>query len=186
MTIFLTKVRIILLISGLCATSVAQKIKVGYDKGVDFSKFTSYTLAEPTTPPTRPLLYASVVGAIDHELSSKGLTNTNDGDLIVVPAGGVEFGLNTAVGTPIISTYGGQPPTIDASMWVGATGFSNLMAPYVPEGTLILNFIDRRADKVIWTGAVTEKLDIEKKKKSLQLVDKAITKLLKQFPPNPK
>ena len=78
----------ILLLSALCTATFGQKIQVGYDKGVDFSKFTSYTLAEPTTPPTRPLLYASIVGSIDHQLTSKGLANTNDGDLIVIPTGG--------------------------------------------------------------------------------------------------
>ncbi|PYU18296.1 MAG: hypothetical protein DMG30_28460 [Acidobacteria bacterium] len=40
--------------------------------------------------------------------------------------------------------------------------------------------------KVIWTGTVKEKLDIEKKRKSLELVDKAIAKLLEHFPPKKK
>jgi hypothetical protein len=60
------------------------------------------------------------------------------------------------------------------------------MAPYVPEGTLALTFVDRPSNKVVWCGTVTEKLDIENKKKSLERVDKAIAKLLKQFPPKGK
>jgi hypothetical protein len=60
------------------------------------------------------------------------------------------------------------------------------MAPYVPEGTLALTFVDRASNKVVWCGTVTEKLDIENKKKSLERVDKAIAKLLKQFPPKGK
>jgi Domain of unknown function (DUF4136) len=120
-------------------------------------------------------------------LKAKGLTRTErDGDLALTPAGGMEFGLNVATGTPILPTYGGAPPTIDANMWTGASGPSNLMAPYVPEGTLALTFVDRNSNKVIWTGTVTEKLDIENKKKSLERVDKAIAKLLKQFPPKRK
>jgi hypothetical protein len=165
----------------------SQKVRVGYDKAADFVKFKTYTWTAPTMPITRPLLYASIVGTIDHELKAKGLTRTErDGDLALTPAGGMEFGLNVAMGTPILSTYGGAPPTIDANMWTGASGFSNLMAPYVPEGTLALTFVDRSSNKVIWTGTVTEKLDIENKKKSLERVDKAIAKLLKQFPPKRK
>jgi hypothetical protein len=57
------------------------------------------------------------------------------------------------------------------------------MAPYVPEGTFVLTVIDRVSNKVIWTGTVKEKLDIENKTKSLERIDKAIAKLLKQFPP---
>lgn len=165
----------------------AQKVKVGYDKGTDFSKFRSYTWAEPEMPPTRPLLYASIVGSIDSELEAKGFTRTeNNGDLILIPAGGMDFGINVAAAAPIIPTRGGPPAAIDGTMWTGSNGFSNLMAPYVPQGTLVLTFVDRGANKVIWSGTVTEKLDIEKKNKSLQLIDKAIVKLLQQFPPGKK
>jgi hypothetical protein len=53
---------------------------------------------------------------------------------------------------------------IDATMWSGAEGgakLSNLTAPLVPEGTTVLNFVDRKANKVIWT-APSRKLDIAK------------------------
>jgi hypothetical protein len=168
-------------------SSTAQKVKVGYDKSIDFSRYKTYTVAEPGIQPTRPLLYASIVGSLDQELKSKGFAKTeSDGDLILVPGGGMEFGINNAVGTPIMATYGGPPPAMDASMWTGAAGPSNLMAPYVPEGSLMLNVVDRNANKVVWTGTVKEKLDMENKKKSLKVIDKAIVKLLKDFPPRKK
>ena len=183
----LKKIVIYPLIVASATYSFCQKVRVGYDKGAAFVNFRTYTWAAPTMPTTRPLLYASIVGTIDHELKAKGLTRTErDGDLVLTPAGGMEFGLNVAVGTPILPTYGGAPPTIDATMWTGAGGPSNLMAPYVPEGTLALTFVDRTSNKVVWSGTVSEKLDIENKKKSLELVDKAIAKLLKQFPPKRK
>lgn len=165
----------------------AQKVRVGYDTKTDFVKFRSYTWASPTMPTTRPLLYASITGSIDRELEAKGLARTeHDGDLVLIPAGGMEFGLNVAAGTPTLSTFGGSAPAIDATMWTGAAGPSNLMAPYVPEGTLLLTFVNRASNKVIWTGTVTEKLDVENKTESLKRIDKAIVKLLKQFPPKKK
>jgi hypothetical protein len=158
----------------------SQKVRVGYDKGTDFLKFRSYTWAPPAMPTTRPLLYASIMGWVDNALKTKGLTRTEqDGDLVLIPAGGVEFGLNMAATTPILPTY-------DPTTWIGSAGPSNLMAPYVPEGTLILTLVDHSSNKVVWTGTVTEKLDIEKKDKSLERIDKAIVKLLKQFPPKKK
>lgn len=63
---------------------------------------------------------------------------------------------------------------------------TNLMAPYVPEGTLMLTLVDRVSNKVVWTGTVTEKLDNQNKQKSLERIDKAVVKLLKQFPPHKK
>jgi Domain of unknown function (DUF4136) len=173
----LMKMGIYTLVVALPVAALAQKVRVGYDKGTDFQKFRSYTWAAPTMPATRPLLYASVVGWVDEQLKAKGLTRTEkDGDLTLIPAGGMEFGLNQAVNTPILPTY-------DPTTWIGSAGPSNLMAPYVPEGTLMLTLVDRVSNKAVWTGSVTEKLDIENKEKSLERVDKAITKLLKQFPP---
>ena len=72
-------------------SATAQKIKVGYDKSVDFSRYKTYTVAEPGIQPTRPLLHASIVGSLDHELKSKGFARTeSDGDLILIPEGGTE------------------------------------------------------------------------------------------------
>jgi hypothetical protein len=165
----------------------AQKVDVGYDKSADFSKYKTYTWAQPSKPPSRPMLYAVIEGTIDYELKAKGLARREkDGDLIVSPAGGMEFGINQAVGTPILPTYGGQPAAIDSTMWTGGVGTGNLMAPYVPEGTLMVNIVDRNANKVIWSGTVKQKLEMDNKEKSLKLVDKAIVKLFKEFPPTKK
>jgi hypothetical protein len=175
-----------LLIAAFPVTACAQKVRVGYDKGTDFLKFKTYTWGEPTMPVTRPLLYASIVGSIDAELKAKGLAKVErDCDLVLIPAGGMEYGLNQAASAPILPTYSSQP-VIDSTNWTGPAGPSNLMAPYVPEGTLVLTFVDRVSNKVIWSGTVKEKLDIENKMKSLERIDKAIVKLLKQFPPKKK
>jgi hypothetical protein len=176
----LMKLSIYTLVAALPMAAFAQKVRVGYDKGADFLKFRSYTWAAPTMPTTRPLLYASVIGWVDEQLKAKGLTRTErDGDLILIPAGGMEFGLNQAAETPILPTY-------DPTTWIGASGPSNLLAPSVPEGTLMLTLVDRVSNKTVWTGTVTEKLDIENKNKSLERVEKAIAKLLKEFPPKKK
>ena len=165
-----------------------QKVKVGYDRKADFPKFKTYSWAQPMTPPTRPLLYMIVVDTIDYELKPKGLLRVDDeGDLTLIPAGGMEFGLNMAADTPFVPTRGGgPPPAIDSTMWTGGTGFSQLTAPAVPEASLVLTFVDRAANKIIWTGTVTDKLDLQDKKESLERVDKAIVKLLRQFPPRQK
>jgi hypothetical protein len=179
----LKRMSICLLVAALPLAAFAQKVRLGYDKGTDFRKFKSYTWAEPGMPVTRPLLYESVVGSVDNELKAKGLARVeHDGDLVLIPEGGMEFGLNVAASTPIVSSY-----SVDPSMWIGGpAGPSNLMAPYVPKGTLVLTFVDRAANKVIWNGSVSENLDVENKKKSWERIQKAIVKLLKEFPPKMK
>jgi len=162
-----------------------QKVRTGHDKSIDFTRFKSYSWQAPEMPVTRPLLYASIIGWVDMELKAKGLTQMEKGgDLSLIPAGAMEFGVNTAAGTPILPTYGGQPPSIDATMWTGAAGAAYLTAgSYVPEGTLVLTFVDRESNKIVWNGTVKEKLDVENKTKSMDRVHKAILKLLQKFPP---
>jgi hypothetical protein len=188
MNFALNKYCLCLLVATIAVTDAfAQKVDVGYDKGTDFSRYTSYTWGEPARTPTRPLLYASIVGSIDHELKAKGLARRDSGgDLILIPAGGIDFGMAGAAGMPITSTYGGAPIAFDATMWSGAGGSGALTSTYVTEGTLVLEFLDRKTNKIVWTGTAKQKVDLENKQKALDRIDKAIAKLLKQFPPQKK
>lgn len=160
----------------------AQKVKVGYDKGTDFSKFKSYSWGEPAMPPTRPALFDAVIGQVELQLEAKGLTKVpKDGDLTLTPSGGIDYGFAGVASTPYSPTYSGPPPSVNGGMWTGSTGPSGA-GTYVTEGTLVLTFVDRANNKVVWSGSVKQKLDIEEKNKSLELADKAVIKLLKQFP----
>ena len=173
-----------LVLFALSSAAFAQKIKVGYDKSVDFSRYKTYTWAEPAMPPTRPMLYSTVVASVDDNLKNNGLQRVDkNGDLTLNPAGGIEYGISSAAGTPMLATYGGPPPSVDAGMWTGGGGTENLTSAYVPKGTLQLQFVDRSTNKVVWNGMVSEKLDVENKKESLDKIYKAIAKLTKQYPP---
>ena len=177
-----------LILLGLVTTGFAQKVNVGYDKSVDFSKYRTYSWEKPEMPPSRAILAQLAMDSIDAELKAKGLIRVEkDGELALFPAGGIGFGSNLVAGVPVVVTYSGPPPSADSSMWIGATFISMTQSgPLVLEGTLLLEFVDRGANKIIWTGRVKQKLDPEQKQKSLNLVDKAITKLLKDFPPKSK
>jgi hypothetical protein len=173
-----------LIVAGLTTSGLAQKVKVGYDKSADFSKYKTYTWAKLQAPPTRPLLYEVVVGTIDDQLKAKGFERTDEnGDLTLIAAGGIGFGNNLPLGTPILSTYDGPPPNMNATMWTGADASAVLVATTVAQGTLVLEFVDRSQNKAIWNGTAAQNLDPEQKKKALDLVEKAIVKLLKGFPP---
>src|ERR1700761_2031424 len=74
------KLQVLLLFTALSITSAsAQKVKTGYDKTADFSKYKSFSLREPTKTPNRPILYASVMGTITDDLKAKGLTQVDKG-----------------------------------------------------------------------------------------------------------
>jgi len=178
------KLSIGLLVAALAISAPAQKVKVGYDKSVDFSKYKTYTLAEPATPPSRPILYATVITSIDAEMNSKGFQRVDkNGDLTLEIAGGVGFGIVVSGGPPVTSSNNGPPPAMNATMWTGAGGGQGSLQPAVPDASLELEFVDRNANQIVWSGTVTQALDMERKDKSLDLAIKAVTKLLKPFPP---
>ena len=170
------------LVSLAVTNSFAQKVKVGHDKSVDFSKFKSYSWSGPAMPPTRPVLFEAVVARVDVQLKERGLANVpKDGDLTLIPSGGVDFGFAREGGTPYSPTYGGPPPSLNATMWTGSGGPSTV-GTYVPEGALVLTFVERATNSVVWSGSVKQKLDLQHKNKSLELADKAVIKLMQKFP----
>ena len=66
----------------------------------------------------------------------------------------------------------------------GAGGFLDASATLqdIPTGTLVLDMWDRKTQKLIWRGALTEPLSGSEDKKDLKM-DKAVGQLLAQFPP---
>src|SRR5262249_33842867 len=168
---------------GSANPAAAQKVRIGYDKSADFSKFHNYSWAQLEMPASRPILYEYVVKTIDSELNAKGLQRVNsNGDLILIPTGGMEYGSNLPSGTPILPVYSGPPPSVNATMWTGANPAAT-SGPMVAEGSLTLEFVDHASNKVVWNGTVREKFDPTQKEEALTLAGKAVSKLLKKFPP---
>ena len=179
------KLQVLLALVALSAAcGFAQKVKVGFDKGADFSKYKSYTLRQPPTTPSRPILYESVVGSIKKELEAKGLTSVErDGDLTLIPTGGVGYGLEAPPGLLSDTCKNCQAPAVDVQLWAGFKPPPGSSGKPLPEGTLELDFVDRASNKVVWSGTVIQKLNPEKREQSMDKIPPAINKLLAEFPP---
>ena len=177
----------ILLAAGmLYAGCFAQKVETGHDKSVDFSKYKTYTFTEQQTT-GRPILYMTVVSTIRSELESKGLVSADkDGDLTVIAAGSFNYGLNSDAGFTSDSCANCKAPLRDPMEWTGRMAPPGGGGSPLPRGVLELQFVDRAANKLIWAGTVVQKLDPEKKQKSLEKAHAAIQKLLADFPPKNK
>ena len=158
---------------GVTACGFAEKLKVGFDRSVDFTKYKTYTWAKPDRPITRPLLYQNVVATIDDELKQKGLERVEaNGDITLILGGGIGFGYNMPAAITLNNAY-----------WYGDTNDPILMAPQIAEGTIVLEFVDRAENKMVWRGTAKEKLDPENKDKSLGRIQKSIANLIKNYPP---
>ena len=164
------------------ACGFAQKVQVGYDKSADFSKYKSYTWEEPG-PQSRPFLYMTVSGSIRTELESKGLARMEkDGDLTLIAKGDLGYDFSGA-GSTADSCQNCQKPLADPMEWTGKTAPPGSSGAPLPQGTLELELVDRASNKVVWAGTVTQKFNPDKRQQALERVNKAIKKLLMEFPP---
>lgn len=182
------KLQFLLIVVALSVScGFAQKIKTGYDKSADFSKYKTYTLKLPPAPNSRPLLYASVMGSIKNGIESKGLVSVDkDGDLTVIASGSLDYGLNPNV-NPLKDTCANcQAPQVDVLLWAGFKPPPGSAGAPQPRGTLRVDIVDRATNKEVWSGVVVQKLDAQKVDESLQKVGTAIDKLLAEFPPKTK
>ncbi len=99
----------------LCATASAEKIRVHYDKSLDFTKFKTYGWA-PHGAVARPMLALDLVGAVEDELNKRGLQKVAaNPDLIIAFYGAVDTEVSMTSKNPLYNATGGIPP-FDPSM----------------------------------------------------------------------
>jgi hypothetical protein len=163
----------------------AQKIKVDYDKSIEFTKFKTYTWAQ-LDPARIPLLRLNIMGAIDEQLVSKGLVKVEkDADLMVTYAGDMFGESNQAVVAPAYPGYSGSPPSTNSTMWTGANPGPGMTVTY-PKGTLVVELMDPHSGNIAWRAVGSLKLDIEKKTDSLNRINDMIAKMFLRYPPQKK
>jgi Domain of unknown function (DUF4136) len=175
------------LVTVLAASGWSQKVKVGYDKSVDFAQYQTYSWADLSHPVGRPLLYRLIVMTVDSELQEKGLKRVEGkGDLLLFPAGGVDATFAMSAGAPV-GNFLDVPLSVSTGSWVGPfTLTSGGMSPMVNAGTLMIAFVEHKRGRLVWEGHVSDKFDTDRRKESAERVQKCIAKLLKDFPPRAK
>lgn len=165
----------------LATGAFAQKVKYNFLQGTDFAKYRTYKWVKiDGAQYPNQLLDEQIMRSIDAQLAQKGLTKveTNDADLAVV----YQVAINQEKQWTSYSTGGGWG-------YGGWRGWGGMDTTYgststITVGTLNLDFYDIAAKKQIWRGEATKTLDPPKDPAKLQKnIDKAMAKLLKNYPP---
>jgi hypothetical protein len=169
--------------------ALAQDVRYDFDKEKNFSKYRTYKWVQiKGADQPDDLTAKQITAAIDADLATKGLTKTDvdDSDLYV--------GYQTAIGTEkeftSFNTGWGYGPGWGGG-WYGYGGmaststYGSTSTVYV--GTLDLSMYDSAQKELVWRGSASKTLDPkakpEKKEKNIK---KAVTKLLKNYPPKEK
>jgi hypothetical protein len=173
-----TKLGIALVLALAAGTlTPAQDVTSSAMPGTDFSKYHTYkwVTIEGATQPNQ-IVDTQIKTSIDSQLAAKGLTKTDDdkADLYV----GYQVSIDQEKQWNAYGMGGGP-------RWGGGMGTATSTS--ISVGTLVLDMYDPSTKKLVWTGRATKTLEPgnsqEKKQKNL---DKAMQKLLKNFPPKQK
>jgi hypothetical protein len=163
-----------LFILGSCSSI---KVNSDYDKSVDFSKYKTYAFHKRGIDRVEisGLDKKRILNAIDAELSKKGMTKSENPDLLVniftkererIDVDQYNAGWGYGWG------YGWNP-----YLWGGRTYVST----YV-EGTLYIDLIDAKKKELVWEGEGVGYLTESRERKESQ-INEFVAKILAQFPP---
>src|SRR6266550_4650623 len=174
------KIYLVLLLTFLVsATAYAQKVNVDYDKKTNFSSYKTYSWSRGT-PAANPLGDKRIVAGIDAQLAAKGWQKVeSDPDVVVI------YSAATTTETQINTFDSGGAWGGYRRGWGGyGGGMSTTTVEKIPIGQLVIDMADVKNKEFIWRGTASDTLS-DKPEKNQKKLDKALTKMFKNFPPTP-
>jgi Domain of unknown function (DUF4136) len=154
-------------------TLTAQDVRYNFMPRTDFSKYRTYKWVNIGGAHPDQIMDAEIKQPVDSQLASKGMTKTDSdkADLYI--------GYQTAV-----------DQEIQWDAW-GTRAFGSGMGSWTSSpinvGTLVLDMYDPGTKQLVWTGRATKKIDPSSNhEKNMKNLDKAMAKLLKNYPPKQK
>jgi hypothetical protein len=173
----------------IVSSALCQDVRYNFDKKADFSKFKTYKwVTIKDAQKVDDLVDKQIKDTIDAELAKKGLTrvDTDNADLFIgyQPAVGQEKQLtsfSSGMGGPGWGYGGGW-----GGGWYGGGGMSTTTAQTstIYTGQLALDMYNTSDKDLVWRGVVSKTLNPKAKPEKRQKnMNKAVAKLLKNYPP---
>jgi hypothetical protein len=197
----------------LFGCAYAQDVHYNYDRGANFAGYKTYQWVDEPTVRQRSLPRAACQGstcpaagrwpsvpatsddqlirqdiqrAVDEQLAQKGLTKVeSNADLLVTYHAAIreEQSINLSAfgtGSGPWGGWGGGWGGMESGTVTGQTST-------IPIGTLMVDLYDPARKQLIWRGDASKSIDVKKDPdKNYRNLQKAMAKLFKNYPPQPK
>jgi hypothetical protein len=156
-----------------CGVVRAQDVRSNFMPGTDFSKYHTYkwiSIEEGQHP--NQIVDAQIKQAVDSQLATKNMTKTDDdkADLYV----GYQIAVDKEKQWNGYGMGGG----------VRWGGMASATSSTISVGTLVLDMYDPTTKQLVWTGNASKTVDpSSNQEKNQKNLDKAMEKLLKNYPP---
>jgi hypothetical protein len=180
------------LLLGSVTTTVAQDVRYNFSSGSDFTKYKTYKWVDlPGVDHANGLTEKQIKEAIDSTLTTKGLqkVDSDTADLYI----DIQTAISTEKQFTSYNTGWGYGPGWGGG-WYGygyrggmtsTTTTGSTSTIYV--GQLGLDMYDSAKKELVWRGTASKTIDPKAKpEKQQKNITKAVTKLLKNYPPEKK
>ena len=170
------------LLAALPTLAWAQKTTYDFDKDVNFASIHTYALKEGT-PAGNPLIDKRLADAIQTQMAAKGLKEDSaNPDVWVVYHVSVDKKKELNGYTTGMGGYGGY-----GWGWGGGMSTTNMSVREILEGTLIIDIASASKKALVWRGVGVKEIDTgAKPDKRDKNINKAVEKILKNYPPKVK
>ena len=178
------------LMAGSVTATLAQDVRYNFAQDEDFSKYKTYKWVElKGGDQADPLTQKQIRTAIDSQLAIKGLqkTDSDTADLYI----DIQTAVTTEKQFTSYNTGWGYGPGWGGGWYgygggmISITTTGSTSTIYV--GQLDLDMYDSAKKELVWRGIASKTIDPKAKpEKQQKNITKAVTKLLKNFPPKKK
>ncbi len=154
------------------AITFAQDVKIDFDKGFNFSTVKTYSIKVGTTW-GNDLSERRVLTEIDQEIASKGWKKAPDAEanVQVILHGATQTKRNAST---FYSGMGGYR--------YGGFGSAQTVVSEYTVGTLVVDMFDAKTKNLVFRGTAEDELS-DNPEKNAKRLEKASTKMFKNFPP---
>ena len=180
----MTSVVLVLMLTG---TAAAQDVRFNYDKSANFATFSTYKwVVIPGAAKLSDLADKQIKASVDAELSRKGLVRSES------DTAQLYIGYQAAINqekeyTSYDTGWGYGPGWYGGGMYAGGGGMTTGTTSTINIGQIVLDMYAASPRTLVWRGVVSKTLDEKAKpEKQQKNLDKAVVKLLKNYPPQPK
>jgi hypothetical protein len=167
------------------AIAGAQDVKIDFDKAFNFSTVKTYSIKIGTTW-GNDLSQRRVLAEIDEAIAGKGWKKADEAtaDVRVVLHGATDTKRDVNTFYSGMGGYGGYGYRGFGGAGMGMGSATTTVNEY-KVGTLVVDIFDPKAKTLVFRGTAADEIS-DKADKNVKKLDKAATKLFKDFPPGSK
>jgi hypothetical protein len=169
---------LLFILAAAVGCSTVYDVQFDYDTKTEFANLRTYNwLPVPEKADIDSLDVMRVQKAVNSEMQAKGLELASDNpDFLIAEHLGKKDKVSIRNWGYDYSPYGGY--------WGGYWGPGGVSTFQYEEGSLILDFVDPKTKNLIWRGSAKAEVDDARTpEKREALINEAVQKILKNFPP---